>query len=68
MISSKERRTRRQRQGDIVSGLRIAAVGFGEIARSRHVPAIAATPGATLVADAFLLGRWRVVEAFEDQP
>jgi D-galactose 1-dehydrogenase len=33
-----------------VSELRIAIVGFGEIARRRHVPAIAATPGARLVA------------------
>jgi hypothetical protein len=33
-----------------VSELRIAIVGFGKIARTRHVPAIAATQGATLVA------------------
>jgi D-galactose 1-dehydrogenase len=35
-----------------VNGLRIAIIGFGKIARTRHVPAIAATPGATLVATA----------------
>jgi D-galactose 1-dehydrogenase len=33
-----------------VSELRIAIVGFGKIARTRHVPAIAATPGVRLVA------------------
>jgi D-galactose 1-dehydrogenase len=33
-----------------VSELRIAIVGFGQIARRQHVPAIAATPGARLVA------------------
>jgi D-galactose 1-dehydrogenase len=33
-----------------VSNLRIAIVGFGEIARRQHVPAIAAVQGATLVA------------------
>jgi D-galactose 1-dehydrogenase len=33
-----------------VSELRIAIVGFGVIARKRHVPAIAETPGARLVA------------------
>jgi len=31
----------------IVSELRIAIVGFGKIARTQHVPAIAATQGAT---------------------
>jgi len=33
-----------------VSELRIAIVGFGKIARTRHVPVIAGTPGARLVA------------------
>jgi D-galactose 1-dehydrogenase len=33
-----------------VSELRIAIVGLGQIARRQHVPAIAATPGARLVA------------------
>ena len=33
-----------------MSDLRIAIVGFGKIARDQHVPAIAATPGAVLVA------------------
>ncbi len=33
-----------------MSDLRIAIVGFGKIARDQHVPAIAATPGAKLVA------------------
>jgi D-galactose 1-dehydrogenase len=33
-----------------VSELRIAIVGFGKIARTKHLPAIAATQGATLVA------------------
>jgi D-galactose 1-dehydrogenase len=33
-----------------VNDLRIAIVGFGKIARDQHVPAIAATTGATLVA------------------
>ena len=33
-----------------MSDLRIAIVGFGKIARDQHVPAIAATPGASLVA------------------
>jgi len=33
-----------------VSEFRIAIVGFGKIARTQHVPAIAATQGATLVA------------------
>jgi D-galactose 1-dehydrogenase len=33
-----------------VTDLRIAIVGFGKIARDQHVGAIAATPGATLVA------------------
>jgi D-galactose 1-dehydrogenase len=33
-----------------MSGLRIAIVGFGKIARDQHVAAIAATPGATLTA------------------
>src|SRR4051794_17638307 len=33
-----------------MSDLRIAIVGFGKIARDQHVPAIAATPGAALVA------------------
>jgi D-galactose 1-dehydrogenase len=42
---------RKGRQGGYsVSELRIAIVGFGKIARTRHVPAIAATPGARLVA------------------
>jgi len=34
----------------VSDSLRIAIVGFGEIARREHVPAIAAVPGATLVA------------------
>lgn len=33
-----------------MTGLRIAIVGFGKIARDQHVAAIAATPGATLAA------------------
>ena len=33
-----------------MTNLRIAIVGFGKIARTQHVPAIAATPGAALVA------------------
>lgn len=33
-----------------MSGLRVAIVGFGKIARDQHVPAIAATPGITLAA------------------
>ncbi len=33
-----------------MSELRIAIVGFGKIARTRHVPVIAGTPGARLVA------------------
>src|SRR6266481_2064152 len=40
----------RRQGGHIVSELRIAIVGFGKIARTQHVPAIAATEGATLVA------------------
>jgi D-galactose 1-dehydrogenase len=35
-----------------MTDLRIAIVGFGKIARTQHVPAIAATPGAALVAAA----------------
>jgi D-galactose 1-dehydrogenase len=35
---------------DLITDLRIAIVGFGKIARTQHVPAIAATPGAALVA------------------
>ena len=49
--SVKGRRAGRQQQGGhIVSEFRIAIVGFGKIARTQHVPAIAATQGATLVA------------------
>jgi D-galactose 1-dehydrogenase len=33
-----------------MTNLRIAIVGFGKVARTQHVPAIAATPGAALVA------------------
>jgi hypothetical protein len=35
-------RARRRQQGDIVSELLIAIVGFGKILRTPHVPAIAA--------------------------
>lgn len=39
-----------QLKGQTLSDLRIAIVGFGKIAHDQHVPAIAATDGATLVA------------------
>jgi hypothetical protein len=53
-------RARRRQQGHFVSKLRIAITGFDRIARTEHVPAIAATQG--------VLARWRTVEAFEDHP
>jgi predicted dehydrogenase len=46
--------------------LGVAILGLGKVARDEHMPAIATTPGLTLVVAALLLGRCRIVEPWED--